>query len=127
MENLKFFKLRPGLIIGVTNPFFTKCLQHWPNIIKISAHTTGGLADSTLLFSSTSNVNGNSSNGETPTLQTQTSTSSTNGNQVKPTKIKKTNNIRVVDSKPAVYTHYECYLNKDKEIIKNLLKVLFFL
>ena len=52
-------------------------------------------------------------NDEAPSLQTQTSTSSTNG--VKQTKIKKTNNIRVVDSKPAVYTHYECYLNKDKD------------
>ena len=69
--------------------------------------------------------NDNASN-ESPALQTQTSTSSTIGNrQMKPVKIKKTNNIRVVDSKPAVYTHYECYLNKDKEILKNLVKVEF--
>lgn len=34
---MAFFVLfRPGVIIGVTNPFFTKCLQHWPNIIKVS-------------------------------------------------------------------------------------------
>lgn len=24
------------MIIGVTNPFFTKCLQHWPSIIKVA-------------------------------------------------------------------------------------------
>jgi hypothetical protein len=37
-------------------------------------------------------------------------------------KLKKTNNIRVVDTKPAVYTRYEPYLNKDKEMLKNLIK-----
>jgi hypothetical protein len=116
----------------VTNPFFTKCLQHWPNIIKISAHTTGGIADAanTALFSQTTvttspnGANTNESSGGGGLLQTQTSNTSSNGSgsQIKPVKIKKTSNIRVVDSKPAVYTHHECHLNKDKEILKQLIK-----
>lgn len=26
---------RPSVILGVTNPFFAKTLQHWPHIIRI--------------------------------------------------------------------------------------------
>lgn len=26
----------PAIILGVTNPFFAKTLQHWPHIIRIS-------------------------------------------------------------------------------------------
>lgn len=40
----------------------------------------------------------------------------------KATKIKKTNNIKVVDTKPAVYTKHESYLSKDKELLKTLIK-----
>ena len=39
-------------------------------------------------------------------------------------KLKKTTNIKVVDSKPAVYTHYDPFLKKDKDILKDLFKVL---
>ncbi|KHN72432.1 Protein DENND6B [Toxocara canis] len=27
--------LRPNVILGVTNPFFTKTLQHWPHIVRV--------------------------------------------------------------------------------------------
>lgn len=29
------FVYRPSVILGVTNPFFAKTLQHWPHIIRI--------------------------------------------------------------------------------------------
>lgn len=29
------FLCRPSVILGVTNPFFAKTLQHWPHIIRI--------------------------------------------------------------------------------------------
>lgn len=29
------FLSRPSVILGVTNPFFAKTLQHWPHIIRI--------------------------------------------------------------------------------------------
>ncbi|CAF1081943.1 unnamed protein product [Brachionus calyciflorus] len=86
-------KTPPGLVIGVTNPFFTKCLQHWPNIIKIA------------------DLNKNSP------LESQNPMEMLNG---KISKIKKTNSIRVVETKPAVYTQYTPFLKKDKSILKNI-------
>lgn len=32
----------PAVILGVTNPFFAKTLQHWPHIIRISNGGTNG-------------------------------------------------------------------------------------
>ncbi|XP_045146063.1 protein DENND6A [Echinops telfairi] len=32
---LTFYLFRPSVILGVTNPFFAKTLQHWPHIIRI--------------------------------------------------------------------------------------------
>lgn len=29
----------PNVILGVTNPFFAKTLQHWPHIIRIGDNT----------------------------------------------------------------------------------------
>lgn len=96
------FSHRPALVIGVTNPFFTKCLQHWPNIIKISETSKQSVEDST-----TSKL------GDMFQLQ-QASL------QSKSTKIKKTSSLRVVDTRPAVYTRYQSYLNKNKEVLKSL-------
>ncbi|XP_008475725.1 protein DENND6A-like [Diaphorina citri] len=31
----------PPAILGVTNPFFTKTLQHWPHIIHLDKHVSG--------------------------------------------------------------------------------------
>ena len=32
---------RPAVILGVTNPFFVKTLQHWPHIVRIGEMTEG--------------------------------------------------------------------------------------
>ena len=32
---------RPAVILGVTNPFFAKTLQHWPHIIRIGEMQDG--------------------------------------------------------------------------------------
>lgn len=26
---------RPNIVVGVTNPFFIKTLQHWPHILRV--------------------------------------------------------------------------------------------
>jgi len=31
----------PSVILGVTNPFFAKTLQHWPHIIRMGDSTNG--------------------------------------------------------------------------------------
>jgi hypothetical protein len=84
----------PPHVVGVTNPFFTKCFQHWPNIIKISENNMKPLNNLTDQSKQTN---------ESP-------------------KIKRTTNIKVVDSKPAVYSRYEPFLTKDKTILKMLAK-----
>ncbi|XP_031834729.1 protein DENND6A [Nomia melanderi] len=73
----------PAVILGVTNPFFAKTLQHWPHIIRIS--------------------NGSS-------------------NENQKYKIKKSENLKVLDSKPGVYTQYKPFLQKDKTILKKLFR-----
>lgn len=32
----------PPIILGVTNPFFAKTLQHWPHIIKVAESSNIG-------------------------------------------------------------------------------------
>ncbi|XP_073969461.1 protein DENND6B [Rhodnius prolixus] len=73
----------PPTIIGVTNPFFSKTLQHWPHIIKLPEPA------------------------KSSTLQKS--------------KIKK-GVVKAFDSKSGVYTQYEPFLQKDKAIVKKLLK-----
>ena len=29
----------PAIILGVTNPFFNKALQHWPNLVRLAEAT----------------------------------------------------------------------------------------
>ncbi|XP_063220002.1 protein DENND6A isoform X2 [Bacillus rossius redtenbacheri] len=74
----------PPVILGVTNPFFVKTLQHWPHIIRVC---------------------------ESPYFATSTKHKPKNGS-----------NVKLVDSKPGVYTHYQPFLHKDKNILKKLLK-----
>uniref|UniRef100_A0A1B6CG68 UDENN domain-containing protein n=1 Tax=Clastoptera arizonana TaxID=38151 RepID=A0A1B6CG68_9HEMI len=74
----------PSIILGVTNPFFAKTLQHWPHVIKVADPTNTG------------------------TTHKQ--------------KIKKGSSLKILDSKPGVYTHYQPFLQKDKNILKKLLK-----
>lgn len=73
----------PAVILGVTNPFFAKTLQHWPHIVRI----------------------------------TDTAYSENFKHR-----IKKSENLKILDSKPGVYTEYKPFLQKDKAIIKKLLR-----
>ncbi|XP_039298437.1 protein DENND6A [Nilaparvata lugens] len=74
----------PPIILGVTNPFFAKTLQHWPHILKV--------ADST----------------KPDALQKH--------------KLKKGSNLKMLDCNPGLYTQYTSFLQKDKSIVKKLLK-----
>lgn len=74
----------PSVILGVTNPFFAKTLQHWPHIVRIGDDFPAG----------------------SPQKH----------------KIKKAGNLRTLDSKPGLYTQYKPLLQKDKVLLKKLLK-----
>ncbi|XP_065559019.1 protein DENND6A-like [Artemia franciscana] len=74
----------PSITLGVTNPFFSKALSHWPNVIKV-ADFVGDVSDPT-------------------------------------SRLKKVLNLKQLESKPGVCTHYKPYLKRDKAFIKKLLK-----
>ncbi|XP_054280264.1 protein DENND6A isoform X2 [Macrosteles quadrilineatus] len=74
----------PPIILGVTNPFFAKTLQHWPHIIKVP--------------------------------------DSFNGSNFQKHKIRKGNHLKMLDTKPGVYTQYQPFLQKDKTILKKIMK-----
>lgn len=38
-------------------------------------------------------------------------------------KMKKSADIRTLDNKPGIYTHYKPFLSKDKSFVKKLMKV----
>ncbi|XP_033217598.1 protein DENND6A isoform X2 [Belonocnema kinseyi] len=71
----------PAVILGVTNPFFAKTLQHWPHIVRING---------------------------------------TEYNENFKHRIKKSDTLKILDSKPGVYTEYKPFLRKDKAILKKL-------
>ena len=37
-----FIYFRPNVILGVTNPFFVKTLQHWPHVVRIGDMSSSG-------------------------------------------------------------------------------------
>lgn len=85
----------PAVILGVTNPFFAKTLQRWPHIIRICNVTS-------------SNDSCSSNSGR-------------NGLDNQKYRIKKSDGLKILDSKPGVYTAYKPFLHKDKTILKKLL------
>lgn len=91
----------------MTNPFFSKTLQHWPHTIRLADNvggTNGGNADHL-----------NHSNAAT-------SSSSISGSYMNQQKFRKLKIFsKVLDSPPGVYTQYKPFLQKDKNLIKNLL------
>ncbi|XKL66314.1 hypothetical protein PGB90_009734 [Kerria lacca] len=74
----------PTVILGVTNPFFGKTLQHWPHIIRLAENS--------------------------------------NNTSIQKQKLKRNNNMTFFDAKTGVYTHYKPFLQKDKSVIKKLIK-----
>lgn len=89
----------PPVILGVTNPFFTKMLHHWPHTIRLGEDCGNvrlcSLYDCDLFLVC---VEG----------------------QHHKYKLKKNGSTKMLDSSPGVYTTYKTYLHKDKTIIKNL-------
>jgi len=76
----------PAIILGVTNPFFNKALQHWPNLFRLA---------------------------EPSSLSTLKS----------PSKLKRSSATKFQsDNKPGVFTQSKPHLEKDREIVKRILK-----
>ncbi|XP_055857849.1 protein DENND6A [Episyrphus balteatus] len=102
----------PGIIIGVTNPFFVKLLKDWPHMIRIPMNDcfnlTSHLAATTPTSSSssvpkTSSFTGTSSSSSSSAAANKRINSSTNDNAV------------------GLITKYKPFLKKDKALIKKIL------
>lgn len=111
------------IILGVTNPFFSKTLQHWPHLIRMADNNNGNTNFSLLINHSRcqwrqlnpmgilgSSFGVNSTNGpSTSSMLTQQG--------LRKLKIF----TKILDTPPGVYTQYKPFLQKDKSIIRNLL------
>nr|XP_027206256.1 protein DENND6A-like [Dermatophagoides pteronyssinus] len=106
-------KSPPPVILGVTNPFFVKTLHDWPHLIKINEFSSS---------SSSSLTSGNDSDNSMHNQQQQQ-----NGN-LNMKKFSQTIdqvlriNTKSLDLKTGVYTKYKPFLQKDRDILKKLLK-----
>lgn len=92
--------------MGVTNPFFVKTLADWPHILKINDIEIGNILTGIVCILTLNNIFVENSNA--------------NANQINST-VKKLSN-RSLDMKTGVYTKYKTFLQKDREILKKLLK-----
>jgi hypothetical protein len=82
--------LLPNIMLGVTNPFFSKALGHWPHIVRLGEGGPGG-------------------NG------------SSQGNSPKSKKVKNASKFKL-ESRPGVVSSSKPLLDKDKAIVKRILK-----
>lgn len=94
----------PGIIIGVTNPFFVKLLKDWPHMIRVPMKNGFGLSTLTTVQKSVS------------------AAAASGGGQTTPNK-KRLASSTSVDSNASVglFTKYKPFLKKDKALIKKIL------
>jgi len=92
----------PNILLGVTNPFFSKALNHWPHVVKLGANCDPSLGV-TGLQNQANSANKSPSHNSTS---------------------KKVKNISKfkMDSKPGVYSTSKALLDKDKAMVKRVLK-----
>lgn len=93
----------PNILLGVTNPFFSKALNHWPHVVKLGSNCDPSLGIGGI-------QNQASSNNRSPSH-----------NAAGAKKIKNMSKFKM-DSKPGVYSTSKALLEKDKSMVKRVLK-----
>jgi len=99
----------PNILLGVTNPFFTKALDHWPHIVKL-----GGGAGS-------SSPNDQPNGGSSPKTAGKGHSPFKGHNGVGGSNHKKVSKLKM-DSKPGMYSSTKPLLERDKSMVKRVLK-----
>ncbi|XP_058125039.1 uncharacterized protein LOC131282171 [Anopheles ziemanni] len=110
----------PSIILGVTNPFFAKTLQHWPHTIRLQDsteaqllarqkqhHAAGAMGSATSPATSIASATGSATSDGSATLS-------------RLSKIKQITH-KLLDSSPGLYTQYKPFVQKDKAFIKKIL------
>ena len=93
----------PNILLGVTNPFFSKALNHWPHVVKLGAN-----CDPSLCVSGLPN-------------QANSANRSPSHNAASSKKVKNISKFKM-DSKPGVYSTSKALLEKDKAMVKRVQK-----
>uniref|UniRef100_A0A182X6J3 UDENN domain-containing protein n=1 Tax=Anopheles quadriannulatus TaxID=34691 RepID=A0A182X6J3_ANOQN len=100
----------PAIILGVTNPFFAKTLQHWPHTIRLQDSAEAQLQRQLTTTPSTGGQSGGGTVGSSDGSATLSRLS----------KIKQITH-KLLDSSPGLYTQYKPFVQKDKAFIKKIL------
>ncbi|XP_053689239.1 protein DENND6 homolog [Sabethes cyaneus] len=109
----------PSIILGVTNPFFAKTLQHWPHTIRLQDSVESQLQQQKQKQSKMT-AGGGGGNGNSVAENGPTASSETAAALSKLSKIKQITN-KLLDPSPGVYTQYKPFVGKDKTFIKKIL------
>ncbi|XP_044943504.1 protein DENND6B isoform X1 [Mustela lutreola] len=110
----------PNVVLGVTNPFFIKTLQHWPHILRVGEPKMAGEVG--LSFAQGARGLGL---GAPRVLSCGTEVQHrvcSVGDLPKQVKLKKPSRLKTLDTKPGLYTAYSAHLHRDKALLKRLLK-----
>ncbi|XP_050096312.1 uncharacterized protein LOC126578096 [Anopheles aquasalis] len=119
----------PSIILGVTNPFFAKTLQHWPHTIRLQDSTEAQLQRQQQQQQkqqhhtnhhqqsqpSTAAAKGGSSNIPSAPYGGDGSATLSRLSKIKQITHK------LLDSSPGLYTQYKPFVQKDKAFIKKIL------
>ncbi|XP_075245764.1 protein DENND6A-like isoform X2 [Convolutriloba macropyga] len=134
-HNATYPQIPPKVILGVTNPFFAKTLAHWPNLIRIGDLDRAGSATSGGDPSNGGKLDSGSSRGGSASFKASSSSSpstsfhssyrphssTSSSKSIKVIKASK-NSVKVLDSKPGVFTNHKLYLEKDRTMVKRLVR-----
>ncbi|XP_068417311.1 protein DENND6B isoform X7 [Eschrichtius robustus] len=103
----------PSVVLGVTNPFFIKTLQHWPHVLRIGEPKMPGEAPGLRPRVLGTRASETLRPGHGACLV---------GDLPKQVKLKKPSRLKTLDTKPGLYTAYTTYLHRDKALLRRLLK-----
>lgn len=99
---------KPNVILGVTNPFFAKSLEHWPNVIQLCSMTSSKSSDQlSSLISSFSSIN-----SQPPPQQ----------HQLKIPFVDRLRFSSIEVHKPGLNTKFKPYLHKDRNFLTKILR-----
>ncbi|XP_074247176.1 protein DENND6B isoform X5 [Saimiri boliviensis] len=116
----------PNVVLGVTNPFFIKTLQHWPHILRVGEPKMSGKAPGEVqgvVLRSLIECGTSEPVGMARAVGTEAwPPACLLGDLPKQVKLKKPSRLKTLDTKPGLYTAYTAYLHRDKALLKRLLK-----
>uniref|UniRef100_A0A182J276 Uncharacterized protein n=1 Tax=Anopheles atroparvus TaxID=41427 RepID=A0A182J276_ANOAO len=112
----------PSIILGVTNPFFAKTLQHWPHTIRLQDSTEAQLQRQKQHQTGSASPT-SSAPGASGSITATSGGLSAEGGSATLSRLSKIKQIthKLLDSSPGLYTQYKPFVQKDKAFIKKIL------